>query len=148
MSAPLNLDQFEGFTPGPWATVALIHGYAVTDRAGDTVCMDFMNGEDDARLIAAAPALLAECRSQREQIARLRGALMSADPVAARRVALAGTEGHDVDGHPIPTVDPLTACVEWIKQRRANGLDFRSARADYYAAAEAARAALAGEGQG
>ena len=50
MSAPLDLDQFEGFTPGP-------------DYTG--------NG----RLFRHANEVLAECKRQREEIARLRGAL-------------------------------------------------------------------------
>ena len=85
--------------------------------------------------------LLAECRRMRAEIERLREALLSADPVAARCLALAGTEGFDADGHPIPTADPRVSAIEWIKQRRANGLDFRTARAEMYAA----RAALAVE---
>lgn len=83
MSAPLNLDQFDGFTPGPLESPG-------TDGDARVICyhdgrkrrtLAHVYGERqeaNARLYAAAPALLEECRRQREEIARLRDALTAA----------------------------------------------------------------------
>src|SRR3990167_5563256 len=78
---PLDLAQFEGHTPGPWH-VGMKPGPMVYANQHGTQVADcsFDNGgahRTDARLIAAAPALLAECKRQREQIAKLRDALES-----------------------------------------------------------------------
>lgn len=75
--APLDLAQFQGFTPGPW------HYPGTGLRVGgpDRLCVIeyFAQGEraPDVRianltLAAAAPALLAECQRQRAEIERLR----------------------------------------------------------------------------
>lgn len=68
----LDLDQFHGFTPGPWLVELGDDGELTIV---DDTCDSIANGERDATLIAAAPALLAECRRQREEIGRLRAAL-------------------------------------------------------------------------
>src|SRR3990167_6824621 len=90
-SKPLDLAQFEGYTPGPWRWMKGEHYYrlhqfkpgektnAVLARvecvAGRTRCDPSIS---DQELLAAAPALLAECRAQREQIKALRVCLQNA----------------------------------------------------------------------
>ena len=89
--APLDLAQFEGFTPGPWrasfdndfveSDEGAICEVMPQDMAGD----DGEVSEDESRarelnnleLLCAAPALLAECQRQRAEIERLRGAGMN-----------------------------------------------------------------------
>lgn len=97
--APLDLAQFEGFTPGPWS--ALPEGrykgsiWVEVRRDGyKTGIAEVMltpaevhggTKEANALLIAAAPALLAECQRQRAEIERLRV------EIAGMRAALEGT---------------------------------------------------------
>lgn len=89
MTTRLDLAQFAGFTPGEWR-VGINPGPMVYSAGGVQVAdCRFDNGganRNDARLIAAAPALLTECLRQREEIERLRGALRFAcdemDPAA------------------------------------------------------------------
>lgn len=79
---PLDLEQFEGATPGPWHITERFnepYGYTPTVRVNaerdmsvpeGTVCKVWgaeHDAEANARLIAAAPALLAEVRRLREQ---------------------------------------------------------------------------------
>lgn len=64
--APLDLDQFQGFTPGPWIAYRRAAAVFIVNSGGMTPIDD-----PDAALIAAAPALLAECQRQREEIERL-----------------------------------------------------------------------------
>lgn len=88
----LDLTQFEGFTPGPWAARRLgPPSYAVEVCYGNAWPLftgpqpehaTRRNAHDrramaDATLAAAAPALLAECQRQRAEIERLRGAGMN-----------------------------------------------------------------------
>lgn len=82
MTAKLNLDQFAGFTPGPWDTAGLVPQFHIVGGNPQRLIADASCGRDapkddyaNARLIAAAPALLAECLKQREEIERLRWAL-------------------------------------------------------------------------
>lgn len=89
---PLDLDAFAGHTPGPWATFrqGLVwfisqevdedfrFSLAVVHEANYHACgipAVRKEAEANAALIAAAPALLAECRRQRAEIERLRGCL-------------------------------------------------------------------------
>ena len=91
-SQPLDPDAFQGFTPGPWSAQ---HATGEVESDEGRICEvdqhdlyddngEREDAESDARmcanveLIAAAPALLAECKRQREEIARLRDALDAA----------------------------------------------------------------------
>ena len=89
---PLDLDQFAGYTPGPLKVARAFRNnypdYFVVQpalefrtRAWGKAVMAECGNEQDARLYAAAPALLAECHRQRDEIARLRSMLPE---VAAR----------------------------------------------------------------
>ena len=79
-SPALDLASFEGFTPGPWIVQRTRTGHSAVypagsqERVADIYCPLDVAGvfRSDARLIAAAPALLAECVRQREVIADLR----------------------------------------------------------------------------
>lgn len=70
--ARLDLEQFEGHTPGPWILNA--DNFLVNSGANTpTICEVFVrNGahvkKEDAKLIAAAPDLLAEVKMLREQL--------------------------------------------------------------------------------
>ncbi len=107
---PLDLAQFEGHTPGPWhvpfgdfdydndGSRRLLYGDPNADiygrvgtiatqakrkpRGKNATRYDAPDAERDAnsRLLAAAPALLAECKRQRAENARLR-----AEPIHALR---------------------------------------------------------------
>ena len=75
-ATPLDLDQFKGHTPGPWRIARMEGGRKITvvnQHGGLVSYLDCFPHQ--AELIAAAPALLAECKRQREQIAALREAL-------------------------------------------------------------------------
>lgn len=93
MTKPLNLTQFDGHTPGPWA---LFEGdphsrtleIGLPGKLGQRPCVVGWPGFDsndlplalnrkNARLIAAAPALLAECKRLAEQNAELVAALQA-----------------------------------------------------------------------
>ena len=85
-ASKLDLAQFEGHTPGPWKIgetmpagnryIETSAGYVVAKISG---LLAYKKAQPiNAALIAAAPALLAECRRQREEIARLREALEEA----------------------------------------------------------------------
>jgi hypothetical protein len=80
---PLDLSQFEGHTPGPWETATNPdHKEAViyAGLRGIASVWAIPNSQDykaNALLIAAAPALLAECKRQREQIKVLSAHLAS-----------------------------------------------------------------------
>ena len=90
-SQPLDLAQFEGHTPGPWG-VYDAHSTIQIDPPGKSgerpaiVLWSGFDGNDmsveqnrrNARLIAAAPALLAECRRLRAEEARLVALLATA----------------------------------------------------------------------
>jgi hypothetical protein len=77
--APLDLEQFAGFTPGPWIALHKPGGFVIRPRFGPAleICMGRDSAWKDANsaLLLAAPALLEECRRQRAEIARLRGVL-------------------------------------------------------------------------
>ena len=75
---PLDLAAFEGHTPGPWNRSGGIMegaGLMLADARmqsketatpwGLNYYRPYLQYEADAKLIAAAPALLAECRRQR-----------------------------------------------------------------------------------
>ena len=75
----LDLAQFEGHTPGPWRDRITTGGcdHAISSREGAVCVIPFKYGTTEqrnknARAIIALPALLAECRRQREQIRVLR----------------------------------------------------------------------------
>ena len=116
-SPALDLAQFDGFTPGPWSAQ---HATGEVESDEGRICEvdqhdlyddngEREDAESDARmcanaeLIAAAPALLAECKRQREEIARLRGALaMSVEamdqfgknfPVSGIKASIKSSEG-------------------------------------------------------
>ena len=99
---PLDLAQFEGHTPGPWRISKMEGGRkiaVVNAHGGLLFYLDVATNGNTSRLLAAAPALLAECKRQREQIAALRSLVVSAlqgcDPLAwnpKARAALAATE--------------------------------------------------------
>lgn len=80
-----DLARFEGHTPGPWCVVPYGDGDTLvvcTDAGGNwRICFMATPGETrgasakiaaDARLIAAAPSLLAEVRRLREALKELR----------------------------------------------------------------------------
>lgn len=88
----IDLNQFEGFTPGPWEVLPqsgagpmIVHRFDTGNQMNptglrlishmlerrDSLSMDMEN----AALIAAAPALLAYARELEAENARLRGAL-------------------------------------------------------------------------
>lgn len=79
----IDLNQFEGHTPGPWNThdrSEITHGYHswhVAPESGRTIAVltHTKTVKVDGTLIAAAPSLLALARSQQEQIKQLRDAL-------------------------------------------------------------------------
>ena len=75
MTAKLDLEQFGKYAPGPWHVVQVaddVFPAVVHDAYGRNILpLLTLN----ARLISAAPDLLAECKRQREQIAKLRAAL-------------------------------------------------------------------------
>ena len=135
----LDLDAFEGFTPGPWkingpkTDFVSCGDYVVAQAFGQIVSCE-TEAEGNARLIAAAPTLLALAKQQREEIERLQKALADqtfdlaygskkrvAEAVAAEREACAKIaerryeawkEGDgilDADGLPSVTCD-VTAC--------------------------------------
>ena len=55
----MNLDNYEGHTPGPWKVVAKANDYRTTDVVvGKTIVATNISGNDSS-LIAAAPDLLA-----------------------------------------------------------------------------------------
>ena len=65
----MNLDSFEGHTPGPWRVVAKANDYRTTDVVvGKTIVATNISGNDSS-LIAAAPDLLAEVKRLRKQLA-------------------------------------------------------------------------------
>jgi len=94
----LDLDKFEGHTPGPWSSFApdddgqkfsverLGSNQFVKSRKIATAHHDKGNGEANARLIAAAPELL--------EMARKAKALRD----AAENVLIACGMGWDLDG--------------------------------------------------
>lgn len=72
----LDLAQFEGHSPEPWEWHE--DGAIILSGDGSFVCtMSDLNLNQDGELLVAAPALLAECKRQREQIAALREALQA-----------------------------------------------------------------------
>ena len=119
---PLDLAQFEGHTPGPWEIEVdnrdgRSRGYirkaewAPGQYAIARAMQRNQQYHENAFLLAAAPALLAECKRQREQIAKLRAALQNA-------VA----EGYREQwAHPgIGRHDPyLIAAPAWVDKARA-----------------------------
>jgi len=65
----MNTEQFDGHTPGPWYLNTPDPDPARTVRFISDVCTDLLGATDaDARLIAAAPDLLAEVKRLREQL--------------------------------------------------------------------------------
>ena len=111
-AAPLDLSQFEGHTPGPW----FIRNFSsqrciLANQSGGCITyVDLTLRRKNALLLENAPALLAECRAQRDKIAalqadkaKLREALRFAgrelarygaiDESASARAALAATQG-------------------------------------------------------
>lgn len=88
----LDLNQFKGFTPGPWMarrSQSAAKSVTVKTKNPDRTNTIFVVAEavrydrdmsptaqnSNAALIAAAPDLLAECKRQREEIERLREAI-------------------------------------------------------------------------
>lgn len=71
MTTKLDLTQFTGHTPGPWQAKADYISVRVMAHCGEQVCGTVPVSEVNARLIAAAPALLAECRRLRAENERL-----------------------------------------------------------------------------
>ena len=74
---PLDLAQFEGHTPGPWIADPFDPQWDGEIRIGNglpiaTPRQGAHNADANTLLLTAAPALLAECRRQREQIKVLR----------------------------------------------------------------------------
>ena len=64
----MNTEQFDGHTPGPWYLNTPDPNPARTVRFISDVCTDLLGASDaDARLIAAAPDLLAEVKRWREE---------------------------------------------------------------------------------
>lgn len=121
-AAKLDLSAFEGHTPGPWK-VRKTSTHTAVDSVADpkdpyTVLIDSLTGDKamdrqfrtDARLIAAAPALLAECKRLQASEAALREALHSAYDANYRPVW--SHPGSDPQGHRLP--DP-----EWAVEARA-----------------------------
>ena len=69
----MNTEQFDGHTPAPWYLNTPDPNPARTVRFISDVCTDLLGATDaDARLIAAAPDLLAEVKRLREENERLR----------------------------------------------------------------------------
>lgn len=69
----MNTEQFNGHTPGPWYLNTPDPNPARTVRFISDVCTDLLGASDaDARLIAAAPDLLAALIKEREENLRLR----------------------------------------------------------------------------
>ena len=81
----LALAAFEGHTPGPWrAQIAGQHSWQVLSKSqpgivGARAIVQHTGLRQDAELIAAAPALLAECRRLQASEAKLREALEAAE---------------------------------------------------------------------
>ena len=78
----LDLAQFEGHTPGPWypSDSGTVRGKDYGDGIGNLIAECAMQESaparnNNARLIAAAPTLLSECRLQRRIIEELRAEL-------------------------------------------------------------------------
>lgn len=76
----LDLAQFDGHTPGPWAPMRdsdnLFGIVAYNDGDSFEVARTYdEHGHADTALLAAAPELLSECRALRAENARLREAL-------------------------------------------------------------------------
>ena len=79
MTKPLDLEQFEGHQPAPWEASREIHNdpdmaheqdWLVWCEAwSNHICTD--QYEADAKLIAAAPSLLAEVKALRKSLERL-----------------------------------------------------------------------------
>jgi len=70
----MNTEQFDGHTPGPWYLNTPDPNPSRTVRFISDVCTDLLGATDaDARLIAAAPDLLAEVKWLREKITQLCG---------------------------------------------------------------------------
>ena len=144
---PLDLAQFEGHTPGPWkdriATGTADH---MIRGNGASVCViPFKYGTTEqrnrnARLILAAPALLAECKRQREQIAKLQE---ENDTLATGNLKVqvaAGKRNRALEN----ALRPIVERLEWNGRRQ--GWDIR---ADLPAGSvEQARAALAAADKG
>ena len=70
---PLDLAQFEGHTPGPWSANVSDPQWDGEIRMGNglpiaTPRQGAHNADANTLLLAAAPALLAECRRQREEL--------------------------------------------------------------------------------
>ena len=73
----IDLEQFEGYTPGPWGVTGR-NGYLNQVGIGPSIGCAYGAGDEvraNARLIAAAPDLLAEVKRLREEKAELVGAL-------------------------------------------------------------------------
>lgn len=68
-SSPLDLDQFAGFNE-----ILLSHAARAIECGPFYGKGDARRTDATTRLLHAAPALLSECRRQREEIARLRAA--------------------------------------------------------------------------
>ena len=101
----LDLAQFEGHTPGPWypSDSGTVRGKDCGDGIGNLIAECAMQESaparnNNARLIATAPALLAECKRQREQIAKMREVL---EDLTLR---CDGAEGIRADGSNIQTI--------------------------------------------
>ena len=72
----MNTDQFDGHTPGPWYLNTPVPDPPHTIRWISDVCTDLLGATDaDARLIAAAPDLLAEVKRLQHQVEAARGVL-------------------------------------------------------------------------
>lgn len=86
----IDLTQFEGHTPGPWAVypkdfqiIVDTRGYIVACAVKDWMVPNILQSvEINSRLLAAAPDLLAELKAARAEVSRLT-AIVSRPDIAA-----------------------------------------------------------------
>ena len=79
----IDLEQFEGYTPGPWGVTGR-NGYLNQVGIGPSIGCAYGAGDEvraNARLMAAAPDLLAEVKRLREVNAELVAVLHVVVPV-------------------------------------------------------------------
>ena len=101
----MNTDDLEGHTPGPWTIVWWEGTWYVDDENNGTVCELFGTAQKQdptAKLIAAAPDLLAEVK-------RLREALID-----TQYLLTWDEKDREMDGDPV-TLEALVEQVEWVR---------------------------------
>jgi len=102
----MNTDDYEGHTPGPWSVGHegqhdLPKGdIPINWKLGGLIVIAY--DKADARLIAAAPELLAEVK-------RLREAL-----ITVQRLLTWDEKDREMDGDPV-TLEALVEQVEWVR---------------------------------